>query len=102
MAAQLFAIPTLVLALYRAVGPLFYNSHDTGNLYIYNDTLWLADGLRQFVDEWRERPNLPARAAPLVRLDNEITVLESFGKRAYTHELNAQRIVLKDLLGGKH
>jgi len=36
----------------------------------------------------------------MVRLDPEIKMLESFGKRAYTHELNAQRTIINDLLAG--
>lgn len=99
-AAPIFLLPTLILALYRSIGPLYYGHHESGNLFVYNDTLWLSDQLRDFVTQWKARTDLPPRALTLVRLDNEITILESFGKRAYTSELNAQRTVIKDLLGG--
>lgn len=96
----MFSIPTLVLALFRAVGPVCYANNAAGNLYLYNDTLWLSDMLRQFVDQWKSRTDVPPRAITLLRLDTEISKLEGFGKRAYTNELNAQRTVIKDLLGG--
>ncbi len=36
----------------------------------------------------------------MVKLESDIKVLESFGKRAYTNELVSQRTVINDLLGG--
>lgn len=99
--APLFVLPTLVLAMYRSVGPLYYGYHESGNLFLYNDTLWLADQLKAFVTQWKARTDLPSRAAALVRLDTEIAVLESFGKRAYATEMKAQRTIINDLLGGR-
>lgn len=69
-------------------------------MFLYNDTLWLASELRNFVMTWKARQDLPPRAIALVRLDSEIAVLESFGKRAYANELNSQRTIINDLLGG--
>lgn len=64
--------------------------------------MWLSEQLTLFVSEWNKRPDLSPRAYGMVRLDNDIKVLESFGKRAYTRELNSQRTVISDLLGGMH
>lgn len=99
-AAALFVLPTLILAMYRAVGPIYYGYHASGNMFLYNDTLWLASELQNFVTTWKARSDLPPRAIALVRLDSEIAVLESFGKRAYANELNSQRTIINDLLGG--
>ena len=71
-------------------------------MFLYNDTLWLAERLSDFVIAWKAREDLPPRATALVRLDSEIETLKSFGKRAYTNELNAQRTVINDLLGGMY
>jgi centromere/kinetochore protein ZW10 len=62
--------------------------------------MWLSEQLKLFVAEWNKRVDLSPRAYGMVRLDNEIKVLGSFGKRAYTNELNSQRTVISDLLDG--
>jgi hypothetical protein len=64
--------------------------------------MWLSEQLRLFVSEWNRRPDVSPRSYGMVRLDNDIKVLESFGKRAYARELNSQRTVISDLLGGMH
>ena len=69
--------------------------------YLYNDSMWLSEKLKEFVSIWKTRNDLPPRARGMVRLDLEIKKLESFGKRAYTNELNEQRTIINDLLGGK-
>lgn len=69
-------------------------------MYLYNDAMWLAKKLQDFVVSWKAREDLPPRAYGMVRLDAEIKVLESFGKRAYTNELIAQRTIINDLLSG--
>lgn len=70
-------------------------------MYLYNDAMWLAERLRDFVTSWNLREDLSTRAYGMVKLDSEIKVLESFGKRAYTNELNSQRTIINDLLNGK-
>ncbi|CZS94014.1 uncharacterized protein RAG0_04056 [Rhynchosporium agropyri] len=99
-APSLFGLPTLILALYRAISPSYYSLEPGGNMYLYNDAMWLSERLEQFTREWQNGEVIPERAYNLVRLDPEIKVLVSFGKRAYTSELNAQRTVINDLLGG--
>ncbi|KAH6673050.1 centromere/kinetochore protein-like protein zw10 [Halenospora varia] len=99
-APGLFSLPTLILAMYRAVSPTYYAIEACGNMYLYNDAMWLSDQLKEFSAKWKQRRDLSDRAYGMVRLDNEIKALEGFGKRAYTNELIAQRTVLRDLLGG--
>ena len=100
-APGLFSLPTLILAMYRSVSPLYYTDEPGGNMYLYNDAVWLSEELKQFALEWKNRDDLQPRAYGMVRLDPEIKILESFGKRAYTSELNAQRTIINDLLAGK-
>ncbi|TAQ89496.1 hypothetical protein B7494_g2192 [Chlorociboria aeruginascens] len=99
-AAGLFNIPALILAMYRATSPHYYAGNQCGNLYAYNDSLWLCDQLRDFSASWRERPGLVRRAYGMVKLDGEIKSLENFGKRAYGQEMTTQRTIINDLLGG--
>ncbi|PMD34525.1 centromere/kinetochore protein-like protein zw10 [Hyaloscypha variabilis F] len=99
-APGLFSLPTLILAMYRSVSPLYYTDEPGGNMFLYNDAIWLSEKLKDFASEWKNREDLPPRAYGMVRLDPEVKVLESFGKRAYTNELNAQRTVINDLLAG--
>lgn len=68
--------------------------------YQYNDSVWLVGQLKEFASKWKERPDLTPRAYGMVRLDNDFSALESFGRRAYTNELNNQRTIISDLLGG--
>jgi centromere/kinetochore protein ZW10 len=86
--------------MYRAISPYYYTSYPGGNMYLYNDATWLASKLKEFITTWAARDDLPPRAYGMVRLDSEIKVLESFGKRAYTNELIAQRTIITDLLNG--
>lgn len=99
-ATGLFALPTLILAMYRAVSPFHYSRNPSGNMYAYNDSMWLCDRFKEYAVEWEGRTDLPARAYGKVKLDPEIRALQSFGKRAYTNEMIAQRTVINDLMGG--
>ncbi|KAK8101904.1 centromere kinetochore protein [Apiospora kogelbergensis] len=101
-AAGLFGLPTLVLAMFRAVAPYYY-SLDTsggGNMYLYNDATYLAERLADFVTAWKARGDIEPRAVTMLRLDNEIKSLRSFAARAYAAEMSTQRTILRDLLGG--
>jgi centromere/kinetochore protein ZW10 len=68
--------------------------------FTYNDSIWLCDKLEEFQSEWIKRTDLSPRAFGKVKLETEIKTLQSFGKRAYTTEMNTQRTVIGDLLGG--
>ena len=37
----------------------------------------------------------------MLRLDNDVKSLQNFANRAYSNEMNTQKMVLRDLLGGK-
>jgi len=68
--------------------------------YLYNDAMWLADQLRRCADDWKSRADLHQRSRGKVKLDNDISAVEQFGRRAYASEMSIQRTVLNDLLGG--
>lgn len=86
--------------MYRAISPYYYSLEPAGNMYLYNDAMWLSERFQQFLSDWNIRDDIPRDVYVLVKLDNEIKVLVSFGKRAYTNELNSQRTIINDLLGG--
>lgn len=99
-APGLFSLPTLVLAMYRAISPSYYTTQRGGNMFLYNDAMWLSESFGNFITEWNGRSDLTPRAYGMVKLEPEIKVLTSFGKRAYTNELIEQRTIINDLLGG--
>ncbi|KAK8135647.1 hypothetical protein PG984_003587 [Apiospora sp. TS-2023a] len=101
-AAGLFALPTLVLAMFRAVAPYYYSLDHSGggNMFLYNDATYLAERLSDFVIAWKSRGDIEPRAVTMLRLDNEIKSLRSFAARAYASEMSTQRTILRDLLGG--
>lgn len=99
-AAGLFSIPTQILAMYRAVSPYYYSRDASGNMYTYNDTIWLCDKFREFISAWDSRHDLSPRTHGFIKLNTEIEKLASFGKRAYANELTSQRTVINDFLGG--
>jgi centromere/kinetochore protein ZW10 len=101
-APGLFSLPTLILATYRSVGPYYYSTQPYGNMYLYNDTIWLSTNLQKFITEWESRQDIPSNTYNMSKLVSDVKVLESFGKRAYTNELNSQRTVINDLLGGAY
>ncbi|KAH6845410.1 hypothetical protein B0I37DRAFT_406934 [Chaetomium sp. MPI-CAGE-AT-0009] len=100
-AAGLFSLPTLVLAIFRAVSPHYYAPDIGGNMYLYNDAAYLAEQLSEFATTWKTRNDISTRAQNMLRLDNDIKSLQSFANRAYTNELAIQKTVLRDLLGGE-
>lgn len=98
-AAGLFGMPTFALALFRAISPHYYSLSDGGNMYLYNDAMYLADQLTEFAAKWNDRQDLTPRAKSMLRLDNDIRTLRSFANRSYTAEMMTQKTVLHDLLG---
>lgn len=71
--------------------------------YAYNDSIWLCKQIESFQASWRLREDLhPRTVQGLQKLDPEIRCLASFGKRAYSREMDTQRMLLKDLLGGEY
>ncbi|KAM3458927.1 hypothetical protein MY3296_000074 [Beauveria thailandica] len=98
-APGLFGLPTFALALFRAISPHYYSLEVGGNMYLYNDAMYLAEKLGEFCTNWKEREDVTSRAKAMLRLDNDIKTLQSFANRSYAAEMNIQRTVLQDLLG---
>ncbi|KAI5461622.1 hypothetical protein BGZ63DRAFT_424497 [Mariannaea sp. PMI_226] len=99
-APGLFSLPTLALALFRGISPYYYSLADGGNMFLYNDTKYLAEKLSGFAETWKQREDLTPRARNMLRLDNDIKSLEGFANRSYAGEMNIQKTILRDLLGG--
>lgn len=99
-APGLFSLPTFALALFRAISPYYYSFSDGGNMFLYNDAMYLAEKLTEFSDGWKKREDLTPRARNMLRLDNDIKSLQNFANRSYANEMNIQKTVLRDLLGG--
>lgn len=77
--------------MYRAGAPLCYSFHASGNMFLYNDSLWLAERLQEY-----QKGQKNSR----MKLDPDISALSAFGKRAYGREMESQRTILSDLLDG--
>ncbi|KAI1125905.1 hypothetical protein F5Y10DRAFT_222981 [Nemania abortiva] len=99
-AAGLFSLPTLVLAMFRAVSPHYYAFNAGGNMFLYNDATYLSEQLSEIADRWKARDDLVPRAKSMLRLDNEVKALQLFATRAYSSEMTTCRTILRDLLGG--
>ncbi|KAI1415337.1 hypothetical protein F5Y13DRAFT_178306 [Hypoxylon sp. FL1857] len=100
VAGGLFSLPTLVLAMFRAVSPYYYNLNTGGNMFLYNDATYLSERLSDLAKNWKTREDLAPRAIAMLRLDNDIKALQSFANRAYASEMSMQKTVIRDLLGG--
>lgn len=76
--------------MFKATAPSFYGIKlNAGQMYLYNDSLYLSDQVRQVADDHQ-----------LSRLHGDIDALEKFGKLAYSKEMQTQRTILADLLDG--
>lgn len=62
--------------------------------------MYIAERLSDFATRWKERQDLTPRARNMLRLDNDVKTLQSFANRSYGNEMNIQKTVLQDLLGG--
>ncbi|KAK4448202.1 Centromere/kinetochore protein zw10 [Podospora aff. communis PSN243] len=99
-AAGLFSLPTLALAMFRAVSPYYYALDVGGKMYLYNDATYLSERLADFAAAWKKREDITTRAQAMLRLDGDIKSLQNFANRAYSSEMNIQKTILRDLLGG--
>ncbi|KAL8991067.1 MAG: hypothetical protein Q9177_000428 [Variospora cf. flavescens] len=94
-------LPTLLLIMYRASASSFYSINNSGNMFLYNDCLWLVDQLQQMMQPPAQGPENPFTSSKrLIRFDDDMAALEAFGKRSYGKEMESQRTILKDLLDG--
>ncbi|KAI1138683.1 hypothetical protein F5Y05DRAFT_384813 [Hypoxylon sp. FL0543] len=100
VAGGLFSLPTLVLAMFRAVSPYYYSLNTGGNMFLYNDATYLSERLSDLTKNWKTREDLTPRATAMLRLDNDIKALQSFANRAYASEMSTQKTIIRDLLGG--
>ena len=95
-AGGLLSLPGLVLSIYRASAPIYYSMNPSGNMFLYNDSLWLAESLRHFTGaQFKRTGQINVSAA-----ETEISALESFAKRTYGKEMESQRTIIGDLLDG--
>lgn len=95
-APQLFSLPGSVLSMYRASAQVYYSTNQSGSMFLYNDSMWLAESLRQFTGiQSKKTGQINPGAA-----ETEISALESFAKRTYGKEMESQRTIIRDLLDG--
>lgn len=101
----LYAIPNLLLAMYRATAAMHYSRDTASNMLIYNDCQRLSDRLRDLLKQLLASNNtitLPHHLKPLARLSPQLEVnietIDGFGKRAYGREMESQRQILRDHL----
>ena len=101
-APNLLSLPGLVLAMYRASASTSYASHASGSMFLYNDSLWLAERLQQLGSPHitRSGKHIQSRTAHNLNLEAHVLALESYGKRAYAKEMESQRTIITDLLDG--
>lgn len=101
-APNLLSLPGLVLAMYRASASSSYASHPSGSMFLYNDSLWLAESLQQLASHHvtRSGKHIQSRTAHNLNLEAHVLALESYGKRAYAKEMESQRTIIIDLLDG--
>ncbi|KAJ5105495.1 hypothetical protein NUU61_002842 [Penicillium alfredii] len=86
----LLALPALILAMFKATSSSFYSlKFHAGQMFLYNDSLYLANQVRELVEEHS-----------LFRLNADVEALEKFGKLAYSKEMQTQRTIVTDLLDG--
>ncbi|KAK4697980.1 protein transport protein DSL1/ZW10, partial [Lecanoromycetidae sp. Uapishka_2] len=101
-ASNLLSLPGLILAMYRASASSSYARHPSGSMFLYNDTLWLTEQLQDLQPQHTTSSGarIQSRTAYNLKLDTHSLALETFGKRAYTKEMESQRTIITDLLDG--
>ena len=62
--------------------------------------MYLAERLTELSSAWKAREDLTPRARNMLRVDNDIKTLQGFANRSYAAEMNVQKTILRDLLGG--
>lgn len=101
-ASSLLTLPGLILAMYRASSAVSYSQHPSGPMYLYNDSLWLAERLQHLSSDriTTSGKRIQSRLAYNLRLLEHTSALEGFGKRAYAKEMESQRTIVNGLLDG--
>jgi len=85
--------------MYRASAPAAYELHESGNMFLYSDALYLAEQLKLFAEHHEKRAHSQGQQPRLLLL-SDVQALETFGKRAYSREMESQRTIVTDLLDG--
>ena len=62
--------------------------------------MYLAERLTSYSAEWAQRDDLPKQAKNMLQLEGDVKSLQNFANRSYASEMNVQKTVLRDLLGG--
>lgn len=101
-APDLLSLPGLILAMYRASSSISYSQHPSGQMFLYNDSVWLLERLHCLHSEHTTASGrrIPSRMAHNLKLLEHTSALESYGKRAYAKEMESQRTIITDLLDG--
>lgn len=86
--------------MYRAISPSYYTRDACGNMFRYNDSIWLAEKLREYTKGWKQRSDISSRYQNMDKSNADIVMLEKFGKRAITDEKIDQMATISSLLGG--
>lgn len=99
---DLLSLPGLILAMYRAGASTSYASHPSGSMFLYNDSLWLAERLQKHGSHRVAQLGKYIQSPTTYNLDlgTHISALEKYGKRAYAKEMESQRTIITDLLDG--
>ena len=99
-AAGLFVLPASILSIYRASASHYYSRDLNGNMYLYNDSIWLAEQLNTLATDYDLATGTSPKASRQLDIARDISALELCGKRAYGKEMESQRTILRDLLDG--
>lgn len=69
-------------------------------MFQYNDALWLASEIEKTMKDWKAKSTASPRAHGKIKFDAEIETIQRWGKGAYAEELNEQKTIILDLMGG--
>jgi protein transport protein DSL1/ZW10 len=91
--------------MYRATAATYYATDPVGNMLMYNDASRLGDLLQDLITTQAEKDQsstVPSsrQASKRLRLEPEVGLLATVGRRAYGRDMDLQRTVLNDLLEG--
>ena len=100
--SSLLSLPGLVLAMYRAGSSTIYNANPSGNMFSYNDSLWLADQIPRLLIPTDLATGMESQSKLAHNANGPalVTALESHAKRAYAKEMESQRTIVTDMLDG--
>lgn len=91
-APGLLSLPTLILAAYRALAPIYYSINTASNMYLYNDCVRLSEELQHL--------DTPQGLTFTGFGGGDVGLISTFGKRTYAKEIASQRTILTDYLDG--